>query len=338
MPDESLTGHIEDPGEKTRMCPTCRMQISVLAVRCRFCGSSVGRPKEAARELTASDLGGETIYHRAPSGSVLDAMEAFRAEEESTLKPSDSESSQSGRVDDMPNLNSNIQDVLSMSLDESNMRSVAPPKPKSLGSRLVTLGGLILLLVAVIYGGIRGVDYFQARQAAANEKEVPDIVNRAPSIINRGGSPVEALEEAVYAQETAPTPENQRIVEDAFAYLKDRVDAHLNAEDWSRDELRQASRLANQAVEIYPNASTIGLKSDVDQENNAYKLVLVTVEGKEAEFRLNNPARDTVTVKRGDTLLDRFYVQSIVGQTVKLIDETRSERLITFDRPGALPR
>lgn len=314
------------------------MEISVLAVRCRFCGVEVGRPKEAARELTASDLGGETIYHRAPSGSVLDAMEAFRAEETATLKSAKPDAGSGSRVDDMPDLNSNIQDVLSMSLDESNMRSVAPPKAASLGDRLLKFGIIAVVLVALIYGGIRGVNYIQERRAAANVVEVPEVVNEAPAIMARNGSPIEALEAATEARNALPNAENEKILEDAFAYVKQRVEQHLNTDDWSRDSLRKASSLATQAVEIYPNAASIGLKSDVDQENNDYKLVLEAIEDGKAVFRLNNPSKDVITVARGEMILDRFYVQSVVGETVKLIDERRNERLITFDRPGALPR
>ena len=84
MTDNS--GQEEFPEEKTRICPSCRMRISVLATRCLHCGESVGRPKDETRELSTQDLGGETIYHRAPSGSVIDALEAFREEEDASAQ------------------------------------------------------------------------------------------------------------------------------------------------------------------------------------------------------------------------------------------------------------
>ena len=77
----------ETPGprkdEKMRLCPTCRMEISVLATKCRYCGEEVGRPRDETRSLSISDLGGETVQHYAPSSSVMEALEAFRSEEDS---------------------------------------------------------------------------------------------------------------------------------------------------------------------------------------------------------------------------------------------------------------
>ena len=59
------------------------MTISVLATKCRYCGEDVGKPKEEQRELSVNDLGGENVHHRAPSGSVMEALESFRLEDAS---------------------------------------------------------------------------------------------------------------------------------------------------------------------------------------------------------------------------------------------------------------
>src|SRR5690606_34714265 len=67
-----------------RLCPTCRMEIRVLATKCRFCGENVGRPRDEVRALSIDDLGGETIRHYAPSSSVMEAIEAFRSETEAS--------------------------------------------------------------------------------------------------------------------------------------------------------------------------------------------------------------------------------------------------------------
>ena len=64
--------------DKTRLCPSCRCEISVLATRCRFCGEEVGRPRDEARQLSIDDLGGENVTLYAPSGNVMDALESFR--------------------------------------------------------------------------------------------------------------------------------------------------------------------------------------------------------------------------------------------------------------------
>ena len=64
-----------------RLCPSCRMSIPVLAVKCRFCGEEVGRPRDETRKLSISDLGGQDSTMYAPSSSVMEALEAFRTEE-----------------------------------------------------------------------------------------------------------------------------------------------------------------------------------------------------------------------------------------------------------------
>lgn len=325
-----------DAREKTRTCPTCRMEISVLATRCRFCGSEVGRPKEATRQLTVNDLGGETVYHRAPSGSVLDAMEAFRAEEESTIKNPVLKNT-AGRVDDLPNLDLGAKDIVGLSLDESRMTSASPGKPPSGMDRLKTMAIALVVLVAVVFGGAKGVQYLRASAGTAEQVNEPVHVNRARDILNSGGKPIEALRAAVEANNVDPSPTNAKIEEEMFLAVKEQIDGLLNAEDWSMDKLRTASTLAQQALQLYPNPASIALKADVDAENSDYKLVYLGASGGVAEFRLNSP-REVVQVKRGDTIMDRFYVLSVVGDTVKLEDTKRGHRVVTFERAGAMPR
>ena len=42
----------EDP---MRLCPECRMPISILANRCRYCGSIVGKPRKEVETLTVQE-------------------------------------------------------------------------------------------------------------------------------------------------------------------------------------------------------------------------------------------------------------------------------------------
>lgn len=321
--------------EKTRTCPTCRCEISVLATRCRFCGSEVGRPKEAARQLTASDLGGETIYHRAPSGSVLDAMEAFRAEEESTIT-NPVLSTTTGRVDDLPALDMGAHDILG--LDDAKPLSTSPRVYQPSGAdRIKTIVIGLVVLVAAVFGIVKGITYLQNRSDADVVEEVEAIPNRAMDMLQQGIPPIKALAEAARANDRDPTPQNSKIEEDVFLAVKKQVEDMLDAKEWNLDALRNASALAREAVDLYPNPGSIALKSEVDAENSDYRLVLMSTNENEATFKLNSP-RETVTVKRGDTILNRFYIQSVVGQTVKLEDTKRAGRVVTFDRPGALPR
>ena len=56
--------------EKTRLCPACRMPISILATRCRHCGQKVDRPRDEGRRLTIATLGGTAHESYVPLGSV----------------------------------------------------------------------------------------------------------------------------------------------------------------------------------------------------------------------------------------------------------------------------
>ena len=76
----------DDRADKTRLCPHCRMPISVLATKCRFCGEEVGRPRDQSRSLTVDDLGGEGGSRYAPSSSVMEALESFRVEETTNVE------------------------------------------------------------------------------------------------------------------------------------------------------------------------------------------------------------------------------------------------------------
>ena len=81
-------GHSEGR-DKTRLCPTCRSPISVLATKCKFCGDPVGRPRDENRKLTVDDLGGESASEFTRSEDVMEALEAYRREEYTPQTPKD---------------------------------------------------------------------------------------------------------------------------------------------------------------------------------------------------------------------------------------------------------
>ncbi len=67
--------HLED---ELRLCPVCRMSISVWATRCRFCGEEVGRPKREEKKLTMRDLGAPKQAAYKQSEEVRKALDDFR--------------------------------------------------------------------------------------------------------------------------------------------------------------------------------------------------------------------------------------------------------------------
>jgi len=74
------------PNDPMRLCPECRMPISVLANRCPHCGSIVGRPRKETEVLTVKDLGGESKAQHVVSGNVREAMEAFISEQQAMAR------------------------------------------------------------------------------------------------------------------------------------------------------------------------------------------------------------------------------------------------------------
>lgn len=327
--------------DKTRICPSCRMSISVLATKCRFCGEEVGKPKEEQRELTISDLGGETIQHRAPSGSLLDAIESFRLAEKMTK---DVPEEHSVPVPDAldPDLMPVLDDSLKGMVGDA-YKPVAPDRDpaerkdsKSVGlvSTLRGLVVLVLLLFAIVKGGSYVRDYI----ARANQAPVDMYTNRAPNILANGGAPIKALEAAIQAIEHEDTPDNRKIAENAMAAVDKQVQDILDAEKYDGPKLRDASVLTTRALALYPNDTTRRLASEVEQDNKVYRMVLTKVDSGSgrATFRPSTPGASIVEVKVGDTLESRFTVKRIQGRLVKLEDTRRGNRLVTYEL-GVLP-
>ena len=102
----------DDPlKEKTRTCPSCRSEISVLATKCLHCGETVGKPKAEVRQLSVEDLGGEVKKAQPTPASVVGAMDSMRQD------------SGSGKTfDSLPKI-----DLDNLGMDDSANTGTAPP-------------------------------------------------------------------------------------------------------------------------------------------------------------------------------------------------------------------
>lgn len=327
------------PTEKMRVCPSCRMQISVLATKCRFCGEEVGKPKDETRTLSIHDLGGEQVYHRAPSGSVMEALESFRVDE--TLQRTGPE-----------DLNK-----LDMGIDASKMPTVgyvptaadfdykpAPAettKKKSAGSgsRMGLVAAIVVALVLAVVAVTAGPSIMENLKGGDEIPQGPTYTNAAPGILARGGPSIEALEAAVDAIGHEDNGENRRIAEDAVQALVKEVRELLNSKTFSAAAITQASNLAARGVDLYPNEATRQLLDEAKEDDRAYKMVLVNIDRPTdtATFQLVGQGSPEVKVQEKDLLADRFYVQSIVGsKSVKLTDTKRNGRAVEYAM-GRLP-
>jgi hypothetical protein len=341
-------------GDSTRLCPTCRTAISVLATRCRFCGESVGRPRREEHKLTVNDLGGESRSNYTISGNVMDALESFRAEEISSAeahRQSKQKSSWFGKknggdptrghfADDMPELDASNQDFItptraysSRSVPVKRRADSAPQIIKALGMAAVIITALVLLYVV---GGAawKGAS---AWLAARNQPEVVDYNSQASEMLAAGRPVVEAYLEGLDAVKRRDKPENREELDQVRQKFVEEVESVLNAHKFSRARLDEISRWMSR-VELKETTPAIAqLKDRVDREVAAYRMILtdIQVAGNAAEskatFKLHNHyvTPDVQTVSEGDWVQERFVVQKIFPTSVRLQDQEADGRVIT---------
>ena len=342
-------GQAGETNEKTRLCPSCRMEISVLAVKCRFCGESVGRPRDETRSLTIDDLGGETIRHYAPSSSVMEAMEAFRSEHE--FKSNPPEEAQGGRKSlfgmagkkktdstppevgqGLPQLDERSQALASLVLPASKPTGYKKPKGPTMGQRLVQVGGI---LVGIIVLGAVGSFAYKHFTAVPPE---PARVKRNPAedLMARGADPAQAVVEAAKALRQENHSRNREILAQAHTKFSEKVHGLLNAKPWTQQALRDANRDMNEVFKYDSSDEIRKLKEEVDAETFAYQMSLLTVDeaAKEASFGLSQAlagsGERTVKVKAGEIIAGRFKLIAVKRDKVQIEDTQRANRPLTF--------
>jgi ribosomal protein L40E len=327
--------------DKTRLCPTCRMEISVLATRCRYCGDEVGRPKDAQRQLTMEELGGETTTHYAPSSNVMEALEAFRSEIDSEeVEPEPQKRSLFGRkkgqpeedrqpdeaaLEGLPNLDAGSQALASLYVPTTRRTTTAYRAQKPTWMRKIGwFGGFVAAAVVLSFGAIRVAAII--RDAGKEVDTGPKVVNRAPGLLKQKGKEIPALEAAQEANRLDPNADNSRILQRARTNILNEIDALLNKQTWTRDDLDTANNMASKAVAISGGAELKGIAAEVDQEVRFYNRTKVTrISGDKTTILLWDGKQVDVGV--GDTLYERFKVTGIRSAEVVVEDSLRKARL-----------
>lgn len=324
------------PTEKMRVCPSCRMQISVLATKCRFCGEEVGKPKDETRTLSIHDLGGEQVYHRAPSGSVMEALESFRVDE--TLQRSGVEDL--NKMDMGINAGNLPPSMRAPTADDFDFKpkpasTTLKKKPASSGSRMGLVGAIVAALVLGVVAITAGPGILEKINGPKEVVTGPTHVNQAPGILARGGPAIEALAAAVEALGADPSADNRRIAEDCVQALEKEVKALLNSPSFDAGKITEASNRAARGVELYPNEATRALAEEANQDDKIYKMMLTGIDRATdtATFKLVGVGSPVVKVKEKDMLADRFYVKSIVAsKSVTLMDSKRNNRPVKYEQ------
>lgn len=316
----------QDFREKMRLCPTCRMEISFLATKCRFCGESVGRPKEEARQLSIQDLGGESGAEFALSESVVEALEAFRKEEMTqAAQPTDEKGTWFRRKPAKPTVHKRPSGGF------TSVHKYTPPKDESNLTRKAAIVGAIVAGAVLLYigGGFvkARVDDYMARK---NQVQQVTFNNPAIAVLEKNGPAIEALRLAREALRATDTSDTRKVLDRAREAVKKEAEDLLNAKDWSVNCITQASNLVAEALRIDPESPLLKeLQTAVAQEAAAYKMTLDSLDPDKGTAVVRiiypEPGRepDLVVKNKGGVVGGRFEIKNIARDYVRFEDKLR---------------
>jgi hypothetical protein len=337
--------------EKMRLCPTCRMEISVLATKCRYCGEEVGRPRDESRSLSVSDLGGETVQHYAPSSSVMEALEAFRSEtEEPKPQVAPTKSGMFGRLgkkqqpetkaknpnSGLPELDERSQALASLAMPSSTNKyqPKAIKQERSIPRTVAVFAGLVAAMV---------IFYFGAVQIFANRTPEPQgstYENPAVDMLAAGEDPLLALQESLRVEGLENHEEHREVSQEARRLVLANIDAILNKNPWRPRDLDSAIAQMRKVSKIDQHPNTLRKQEEVDFENKAYSMSLDTIdpEAGRASFIFRGALEDNMktTGGEGDLILSRFEIQDIRRDRVSVEDVKRGDRPLTWRTNGEI--
>jgi hypothetical protein len=325
------------------------MEISVLATKCRFCGETVGRPRDESRSLSIDDLGGETIRHYAPSSSVMEAMEAFRSEHDFKSNPPEDAGQERKSLfgistkkkagpghgtegAGLPQLDERSQALASLALPTTKPTTFKKPKGPSMSTRAMQIGGIVIGLIVLLFAANYAYKYVTRPSVEVTR------VNRNPAeaILAHGGDPTQAVIEAAKALRLEKHSKNEETLKTAHARFQEKIDGLLNASPWTQQSLKDAARNVNDAFAVDSSPEVGKLQEEVNAETYAYQMALLSVGdgATEATFGLSQAAAGSgdqrAKVKMGDIVSGRFKVISIKRDKVQVEDTQRKDRLLTY--------
>lgn len=348
----------QDIQDEMRLCPTCRMKVSVWATKCHHCGEEVGRPRREEMKLTLKDLGGGQQTTYAPSGNVTGALESFRMEEASNQeilaaqrrklslldrllgrkRPPVPDRPVTPGIPELDEYNRNLTASLLDDIPGSSSVSISRAQiPRQSGSDLAVRGlqlamvlvGLVILYFAGNFAWVTISDFIHSR----NQVEEFVYNNRALDMLARGEETIVAFEEAMTALGYNDTPQNHEIADQLRQLLLKEVDDLMTRTPWSRKDHDAAYSIVQRALNVDSHPSVKARYESVVEEIALFKFVLKSIDpsGTQATFRPNNPNfEQEVTVQVADRLMDRFIINRISSRDVDLNDDRVSGRKLTI--------
>ncbi|MBI4559517.1 MAG: hypothetical protein HY706_18165 [Candidatus Hydrogenedentes bacterium] len=338
------------PPEKTRMCPSCRMEISVLATKCRFCGENVGRPKDEARQMSIEDLGGETVSHYAPSHSVMEALEAYRTEEilgqtqveapkaKTTIfrrkSKTDSEGPETRTASSsgLPELDERSKALASLAVPVNPPAPVIRQPQPTLMKKVGLIGSFVAAVIILYFGAVHVTAMIRGNQPVDTGPKYQNLAPEMLVALNAGQKVdrIKMVQAAADAVNNDPSEENRKIAGQVRTQVLQTIDGYLNAEPWDNSKLADAAKLADKALLIDVNNVVRAKYAEVSSEQHDYHVVVNRVDvSSEPAIALFTVADGTVTSKKGDILNGRFKVLEISKNRVLLEDSRRKTSLGT---------
>ena len=333
--------------DPTRLCPVCRTPISILAVRCRFCGAEVGRPRKEQETFTVKDLGGEQKSSYTLSGNVTEALEAFMSEERSQAEAKERERQAAARRSlfrrsreeeskegnglqqgpGLPELDASSLELSTISATSTRSKSIRAAKPSLFdiwGRRPMMIAAVIAALILLYFGGTIIWPHISgsfSSNAAGDDFIYP---NHADEFYSSGRPLVEVMEEAITALKHNNTQENQDIAEKMRRRFIEKIETEAFSDPFDRYKLNSASRDINRVAGFDSDSKIIALLEEVNHEVASFKFILTEInsDNETVVFRLNNPyiTEKEQEVAVGDMLQDRFLVKKIISREVRLED------------------
>ncbi len=333
--------------DRTRACPTCRMLISILATKCRFCGAELGRPREETRSLSANDLGGETIQHYVPSTNVMEALEAFRADEAAPIVTAKGKATSVRRdaskgAAALPELDEKSRGLSTSSLPR-RPRRMGESKAKSRRGGISSYVKYVVYVVvlAVVAGGLyaaRGTIMDTIHSFGKKEEVKKEIVNPAINLLRNNGPLDQALQGAIDTYNATHSDADKKVLDEVRDRIAARTKELLDAPtgQWNSKTLREANQLVDTALSIDPCDLFRTLKDEVSADVNAYGIILSEVQSGDEPVAVFKLSGQELRAKSGEVVADRFKVVSIARDSAKLVDQKRANRAITCDTFGGL--
>jgi len=326
------------------------MEISVLATKCRFCGESVGRPRDESRSLSIDDLGGETVRHYAPSSSVMEAMEAFRSEHDFKSNPPEDAGPERKSLfgiagkkkaggaqggDGLPQLDERSQALASLAMPTNKPSTFKKPKGPSTSQRAMQIGGIVVGVIILLLVAKFAYGYF----TAPREERVRQGRNAAEAMLARNDDPTQIVIEAAQALRNEKHSKNVEILDEAHKRFNEKINGLLNASPWTQQNLKDAVRSVNDVFKVDSSPEIKKLVEEVTAETYAYNMSLLEVssDSKEATFGLSQSAAGGSRVKAevGGIVNGRFKIISIKSEKVQVEDTQRKNRKLTFSMNDA---